>query len=534
MKLIEDNPRLLYTSALENEETPLHIASTVGHFNLVTGIMKLRKEFSQELNEDGLSPLHIASTNGHVEIVKELLKADHKLCLVKGRERRIPLHYATIKGRVDVIRELILASADSVVDVTARGETVLHLAVKNNQFEAFKDLVEHLKKFNKEDVLNRKDDQGNTFLHLAVSKKQYKVIDLVLKKNVVSNGALEINSLNKKGLTALDVFPFFQSEADIREIKEILRQVGAMIAKELHSLTQPGMNQNQAVVAINLSRIMKLRKEFSQELNEDGLSPLHIASTNGHVEIVKELLKADHKLCLVKGRERRIPLHYATIKGRVDVIRELILASTDSVVDVAARGEKVLHLAVKNNQFEAFKDLVEHLKKFNKEDVLNRKDDQGNTFLHLAVSKKQYKKNAISNGALEINSLNKKGLTALDVFPFFQSEADIREIKEILRQVGAMIAEELHSVTQPGMNQNQAVVAINLSNPVEDVMVRGETTLHLAVNNNQFEAFKVLVEHLKQFNKKDVLNMKDKHTGNNIVFHIAVSRKQYEAIIFHQ
>ncbi|KAL7233764.1 hypothetical protein ACSBR1_017385 [Camellia fascicularis] len=112
--------------------------------------MKLRKEFSQELNEDGLSPLHIASANGHVEIVKELLKADHKLCLVKGRERRIPLHYAAIKGRVNVIRELILASADSVVDMTARGETVLHLAVKNNQFEAFKDLVEHLKKFNKE------------------------------------------------------------------------------------------------------------------------------------------------------------------------------------------------------------------------------------------------------------------------------------------------------------------------------------------------------------------------------------------------
>ncbi|XP_028061630.1 ankyrin repeat-containing protein BDA1-like [Camellia sinensis] len=258
MKLIEDNPRLLYTSALENEETPLHIASMVGHFNLVIGIMKLRKEFSQELNEDGLSPLHIASTKGHVEIVKELLKEDHKLCLVKGRERRIPLHYTTIKGRVDVIRELILASADSVVDVAARGEKVLHLAVKNNQFEAFKDLVEHLKKFNKENVLNRKDDQGNTFLHLAVSKKYdiencEQVIDLVLKKNAISNGALEINSLNKKGLTALDVFPFFQSEAVIREIKEILRQVGVMIAEELHSLTQPGMNQNQAIVAINLS-----------------------------------------------------------------------------------------------------------------------------------------------------------------------------------------------------------------------------------------------------------------------------------------
>ncbi|KAF5952307.1 hypothetical protein HYC85_010251 [Camellia sinensis] len=270
LKLIKDNPGLLYTSALENGETPLHIASMVGHFNLVKENMKLRKEFSQELNEDGLSPLHIASANGHVENVKELLKADHKLCLVKRRERRISLHYATIKGRVDVIRELILASADSVVDVTARGGTVLHLAMKNNQFEAFKDLVEHLKKFNKEDVLNRKDDQGNTFLHLAVSKKynvvpvdhdaRYpilrlknceQVVDLVLKKNVVSKGALEIDSWNKEGLTALEVLHFFQSEASDREIKEILRQAGVKKVEELHSLTQPGMNQ--AIVAINPS-----------------------------------------------------------------------------------------------------------------------------------------------------------------------------------------------------------------------------------------------------------------------------------------
>ncbi|KAL7254856.1 hypothetical protein ACSBR1_009077 [Camellia fascicularis] len=170
LKLIKDNPRLLYTSVLENGETPLHIASMVGHFNLVKEIMKLRKEFSQELNEDGLST-------------------------------------------VNVIRELILASAYSVVNMTARGETVLHLAVKNNQFEALNDLVEHLKKFNK-DVLNRKDDQGNTFLHLAVSKKH---------------------------------------EAGDREIAEILRQAEAMRAKELHTLRQLGMNQNQAIVAINPS-----------------------------------------------------------------------------------------------------------------------------------------------------------------------------------------------------------------------------------------------------------------------------------------
>ena len=57
--------------------------------------------------------------------------------------------------------------------MTALGETLLHLALKNNQFETFKFLVEYLKQLHKEDILNKKDNQGDSILHLAVSRKQY-------------------------------------------------------------------------------------------------------------------------------------------------------------------------------------------------------------------------------------------------------------------------------------------------------------------------------------------------------------------------
>ncbi|KAA8515824.1 hypothetical protein F0562_018565 [Nyssa sinensis] len=185
LQLMKDDPCILSAAALAGAETPLHIACMAGHLSFAKVVMKLRQEFAGELNQDGFSPLHIASANGYVEMVKELLKADHNLCLVKGRQRRIPLHSAAIKGRVDVIRELLSASGDSIAEVTARGETALHLAVKNNQFEAFKVLAEHLKQFSKEkDVLNKKDEHGNTILHLAVSRKQYEVVDLMLEEHV--------------------------------------------------------------------------------------------------------------------------------------------------------------------------------------------------------------------------------------------------------------------------------------------------------------------------------------------------------------
>ena len=173
--LIKENPLLLRSAPLAVSETPLHIACIGGHIDYVKEVLHLRPEFAEELNQDGFSPLHIASGNGDIQIVKELLQVNCFLCLIKGKERRIPLHYAAIKGRIHVIDELLSACSESVGYVTGRGETILHLALKNNQFEAFEFLVQYLIRSNNWEILNKKDHQGDTILHLAVSRKQYEV-----------------------------------------------------------------------------------------------------------------------------------------------------------------------------------------------------------------------------------------------------------------------------------------------------------------------------------------------------------------------
>ncbi|KAI3449042.1 hypothetical protein Pfo_005707 [Paulownia fortunei] len=203
--LIKDVPFLLRAVALAIGETPLHIACIGGHVDFVKEVLNLRPELAKELNQDGFSPLHIASASGDVEIVKELLKVGFYLCLVKGKEKRIPLHYAVAKGRIQVIRELLSACLDSITEVTARGENCFHLAVKNNQFEAFKVLSEHVVAFNKEDILNKKDEQGNTILHLAASRKQYECLNLLLDENCFIRGTVKLKVPNAKGLTALDI-----------------------------------------------------------------------------------------------------------------------------------------------------------------------------------------------------------------------------------------------------------------------------------------------------------------------------------------
>ncbi|KAI3826833.1 hypothetical protein L1987_00891 [Smallanthus sonchifolius] len=232
---LDRNPSTLHVVALEGSESPLHIACFTGHLNFAAIVIKLRLEFTRELNQDGFSPLHIAAACGHVEIVKELLKVDIGLCLIKGKNRNIPLHLAVIKGKTDVIRELLLSSSDSIECTTAQGDTSLHLAVKNNQFDAFQVLVQHLKQANKEELVNYKDFNGNTIFHLAVSRKQFDVLDFILNGLVISKEKMELNSLNKNGLTPLDTLLMFQSESGDREIVEILIQTGALKAENLQS-----------------------------------------------------------------------------------------------------------------------------------------------------------------------------------------------------------------------------------------------------------------------------------------------------------
>ncbi|KAK3430111.1 hypothetical protein EUGRSUZ_E01534 [Eucalyptus grandis] len=63
---------------------------------------------------------------------------------------------------------------------------------------------------------------------------------------------------------------------------------------------------------------------------------------------------------------------------------------------------------------------------------------------------------------------------------------------------------------------------------IEETTAREETALHLAVKNNRFDAVVVLVEHLKQHKKEQVINWKD-HKGNTAL-HLAAAGKNFEVV----
>ncbi|EYU20318.1 hypothetical protein ABFS82_01G009800 [Erythranthe guttata] len=206
------------------------------------------------------------------------------------------------------------------------------------------------------------------------------------------------------------------------------------------------MSENQLHTAVLLghvefiNRILTTNPELSKSLNSKGSSALHLASAKGHVTIVKDLVSVDSSMCYVLDGDGRSPLHLAAIKGRTVVLGELLKAAPPAAAVLTAAGESCLHLCVKYNRLESMKLLLKFLERDDK--LLNWKDREGNTVLHLSVAKKQIEivKYLLNNTRIEAESRNANALTPLDLL--LQSTRDLRdlEIKQCLEKCRESVA----------------------------------------------------------------------------------------------
>ena len=136
--------------------------------------------------------------------------------------------------------------------------------------------------------------------------------------------------------------------------------------------------------------MMILKPSFVNKRNPDGYTPIYLALLNGHTEMVRQLLQHNENLVRVKGRECITPLHYAaTTNDHLALLENFLSVCPDSITDMTIRNETALHIALKCDKLEAFKFLVGWLLRkwpyWRK--ILEQKDVEGNTVLHIAVSR---------------------------------------------------------------------------------------------------------------------------------------------------
>uniref|UniRef100_A0A7N2MME2 PGG domain-containing protein n=1 Tax=Quercus lobata TaxID=97700 RepID=A0A7N2MME2_QUELO len=247
------------------------------------------------------------------------------------------------------------------------------------------------------------------------------------------NQAARIERLNQAALGG-DINDFYNL---IKEDVKLLEHIDELpfVETPLHKVASA--TETHIPFAMEMQR---LKPSFVRKLNPDGLSPIHVALLNGKTQLVRWLLKVDGDLVRVKGREGMTPLHGAAAEDHLDLLDEFLKVCPDSIEDVTIRNETALHVAVKCKKLEAFKHLVEWLRQNKskktmswKRKILNWKDEEGNTVLHVAAVR------LLLDSGVDIDAKNLMGDTAGDILVKRQEEEveysrSSMEISEMLQR----------------------------------------------------------------------------------------------------
>lgn len=162
-------------------------------------------------------------------------------------------------------------------------------------------------------------------------------------------------------------------------------------------------------------------------VREDGMTPLHLAAINGHVGSLRLLVEWGGQAS-PQDSQGETPLFLALCEGHCQCI-DVLLEAGSSLQVVTTSGYTVLHAAVSGNLPDTLRTLLVHLRTSLGHSevycVVNHRNQDGNTALHLAVSR-GYKRCAevlCASPDVDLTLRDRWNRTALDI-----STEDCREL----------------------------------------------------------------------------------------------------------
>lgn len=301
--------------------------------------------------------LYMAMKNGHVEIVRRLIKWGAS-CSGLDRQGCNATMIAVASGRFDLLNMLIDSHRAEVQASLEKkdydGNTLLHLAIRNNHVEMAKWLIESGAS------CTVKDRSGRNAFMLAIVLGRHDILGALGRTNR-ADLLSTLNDTDKAGNTALHL----AIEHGHDRMANWLIRLGA-------SCTMVnGRSQNAVMLAIVCGRdgILKLVSHINgaavraaiNDQDMDGDTALHLAIRHGDVRMAEWLIQAGAS-CSAKDSDGKNAVMLAIACGKEDVLEMMIRTNADGVRacfdDRDHRGNTVLHLAIKRGMAAAARRLI--------------------------------------------------------------------------------------------------------------------------------------------------------------------------------
>ncbi|TXG46638.1 hypothetical protein EZV62_027860 [Acer yangbiense] len=157
-----------------------------------------------------------------------------------------------------------------------------------------------------------------------------------------------------------------------------------------------------------------LAKEEIQKSKHDqqGRTPLHFAARFRYIKILKNLLITDKSAAYKADIKGKTALHVAARIGSVSIMKVLLSTCPDCYEMVDMRGRNALHFVVKSKNKKAIKFILETPSLRN---LINEKDEDGNTPFLCAVSMDTRYSMTMKHPNLDIQVFNHQNQNAADI-----------------------------------------------------------------------------------------------------------------------
>ncbi len=393
-------------------------------------------------NQDGETLLHLAVRQNNTDLLQFLLdmKANTE---IKNSGGESPLATAVSMEHLDSARVLSAAGA-SVFSATVTGKTVYDTA-RTKGPEALEAIIS-------ESTISQQDTNGKTMLHHAAVSLDDTVVALILKTGVVSIP-------DDTGQTPLSLV--YQNPSD---------NASAQIASDLLLAgAEPLRGEFSYFETAVLKRNLSMRFE-------EGKTPLHISSANGHTGYVNYLLKRKVPVS-VKDVSSSTPLHEAVRNGHIECTGVLLAANADPNQKDAS-GNTSLHLVMPQaSRSRIFTQLLAASADPNK------KDSYGETPLHIAARLGMTEDiiQALVSAGGDPNERNKKGITPLSLAIERKHLAQATLLVNLGADIHAEDMEDTSALVRAIGQGAETVRAIISKDTIQSRDSQGRTALHIAI-----------------------------------------------------
>jgi uncharacterized protein len=251
---------------------------------------------------DGSTALHWAAGNGDVALTEALLKAGANVKAVTRIGGMSPLFLAAKSGNAEVVSALLKAGA-SATESNANGTTVLMIAASSGSGPTVRQLLQAGADPNAKDITN-----GQTALMFAAARNSAEAVQILLAHKADPSARTKVLALKRVRVDANgDPLP----EGDTAKPP-------ARAAAGQEQL--PGVGFNKDGTPIQRGNDERV---FGATV-VGGMTALHFATREGHLEAVRALVDGGADVNLVSGGESTSPLVEAIINGHIDLARFLL------------------------------------------------------------------------------------------------------------------------------------------------------------------------------------------------------------------